>query len=221
MTIARPWSHTPIRNHNRIAFFTVILAGGLIFYHWEAMLISYLAVRTTVLPFRSIEELYTKTNYKVYYALSPFKWFPQLFGPSPSYAGDGVKESLLLLLLLLHTTVNILISWVPIVMKLCMNIPTNMPDFFCMGPSGSGSGFDWKFRFCQVGQENFLLLDQFSPGHRETLHGHSCQNTHHFPFLEMVVSGSGSKLDRKFRFCPVFHQSILASYLDNQLNWKC
>ncbi len=77
MTIARAWSHTPIRNYNRIAFFTVILAGGLIFYHWEAMLISYLAVRTTVLPFRSIEELYTKTNYKVSTTFSNYGFFPK------------------------------------------------------------------------------------------------------------------------------------------------
>ncbi len=36
-----------------------------IYWHWEAMLISFLQVRKTVLPFNSLEELYTSTDYKV------------------------------------------------------------------------------------------------------------------------------------------------------------
>ena len=65
MTIARPWSHTPKSLHNQVAFFTIILAGGLVYWHWEAMLISYLSVRTITLPFRSLEDLLYNTDYKV------------------------------------------------------------------------------------------------------------------------------------------------------------
>ena len=50
---------------NRIAFASVIVAGTLIYWHWEAMVISYLAVRTTQLPITTLNELLTKSNYKV------------------------------------------------------------------------------------------------------------------------------------------------------------
>lgn len=43
----------------------LIEGGTLIYWHWEAMIISFLAVRTTVLPFYSMEEMATKTNFKV------------------------------------------------------------------------------------------------------------------------------------------------------------
>ena len=59
------WSHSPNCYHNRIAFYSVLLAGTLIYYHWEAMLISYLAVRTIVLPFNSLEELAYQTDFNV------------------------------------------------------------------------------------------------------------------------------------------------------------
>ena len=65
MTIARGWSHTPARTRNRIVFLSVMAAGTLVYYHWEAMIISYLAARNIVLPFRSLEELLGKSNYKV------------------------------------------------------------------------------------------------------------------------------------------------------------
>ena len=41
-----------------------MLAGTLLYWHWEAMIISYLAVRTISLPFNSLEELVLNTDYK-------------------------------------------------------------------------------------------------------------------------------------------------------------
>ena len=65
MSFARGWPLTPTLPHNRLIFYSVMLGGSLIFWHWEAMLISFLAVRTTVLPFNNIEELVSKTDFKV------------------------------------------------------------------------------------------------------------------------------------------------------------
>lgn len=42
-----------------------MLAGILIYYHWEAMLISYLSTRFTVLPFNGIRELVENSDYKI------------------------------------------------------------------------------------------------------------------------------------------------------------
>ncbi len=36
-----------------------------IYWHWEAMLISYLATRVVSLPFNDINEIVTKTNYRI------------------------------------------------------------------------------------------------------------------------------------------------------------
>ena len=55
----------PKANSNRIAFSAALLAGMVIFYYWEAMLISYLAVRKTQLPFSTLEELAENSKYKV------------------------------------------------------------------------------------------------------------------------------------------------------------
>ncbi len=55
----------PKANSNRIAFSAVLLAAMVIFYYWEAMLISYLAVRKTQLPFSTLDELAENSNYKV------------------------------------------------------------------------------------------------------------------------------------------------------------
>ena len=55
----------PRINSSRIAFATVILASMMIYFYWEAMLISYLAVRKPKLPFTTLEELSENSNYKV------------------------------------------------------------------------------------------------------------------------------------------------------------
>jgi hypothetical protein len=44
---------------------TVIVAGALIYWHWEAMVISYLAVRTTQLPIITLQDLVKKSKLKV------------------------------------------------------------------------------------------------------------------------------------------------------------
>ena len=49
--------------------FSVMLASVLLYWHWEAMLISYLATRVIVLPFKNIEELVKTTSFKI--ALNP------------------------------------------------------------------------------------------------------------------------------------------------------
>ena len=50
---------------NRIAFVTVIFAGTLIYWHWEAMVISYLSVRTVELPIVTLVDLLKRSNLKV------------------------------------------------------------------------------------------------------------------------------------------------------------
>ena len=51
------WSSTPNTNHNRIIFFSILIIGAIVPHVWKAMLVSKLAVRTTILPFNSMEEL--------------------------------------------------------------------------------------------------------------------------------------------------------------------
>ena len=58
--------YLPCKNSSRIAFSVVFIGGIVLYYYWEAMLISYLAVRKIELPFRTLEEL-DKTNFKVRY----------------------------------------------------------------------------------------------------------------------------------------------------------
>ena len=64
-TIARGWSVTPWSVQNRILFGSVMLGGALIFWHWEAEIISFLAVRHVVLPFNSMEEMAAKSDFRV------------------------------------------------------------------------------------------------------------------------------------------------------------
>ena len=54
----------PSKSSNRIAFATVLIGGIVLYYYWEAMLISYLAVRKIELPLRTLEDL-QKSNFKV------------------------------------------------------------------------------------------------------------------------------------------------------------
>ena len=59
------WDPIPNSYGSRFVFLLILISGVLVFYHWEAMLISYLAVVTNKLPFRSMEELMTNGNQKV------------------------------------------------------------------------------------------------------------------------------------------------------------
>ena len=59
------WNYTPTFLQNRIAFITVVITAMICYWHWEAMIISYLAVRKIILPYESFEQLLTKSNDKV------------------------------------------------------------------------------------------------------------------------------------------------------------
>ena len=59
------WSKTPNAYQNRIAFFCVMVAGTLLYWHWEAMVISYLAVRKTIIPYETFEQLLSMSGDKV------------------------------------------------------------------------------------------------------------------------------------------------------------
>ena len=45
--------------------FSFIVAGTLLYYHWEAMLVSYLSTRKVTLPFLTLHELYHDTNLRL------------------------------------------------------------------------------------------------------------------------------------------------------------
>ena len=59
------WSKTPDSGQNRIAFVCIMIAGMLLYWHWEAMVISYLAVKKVVLPYTSFEQLLSVSSDKV------------------------------------------------------------------------------------------------------------------------------------------------------------
>ena len=61
----RNWSHVPKKTTARIAMFSLLLFGSLIYWHWEAMLISYLATRVTILPFNNIPSLISNSETKI------------------------------------------------------------------------------------------------------------------------------------------------------------
>ena len=50
---------------NRIAFMFVMIAGMFLYWHWEAMLISYLAVTKTAIPYKSFGQLLSSSSDKV------------------------------------------------------------------------------------------------------------------------------------------------------------
>ena len=43
----------------------MLVATMLLYFHWEAMLVSYLSTRKTVMPFNTIEELYLNTEFRL------------------------------------------------------------------------------------------------------------------------------------------------------------
>ena len=61
----RGWSVLPSKLPARIALFSLLFFGTMIFWHWEAMLISYLATRVISLPFKTIPELLTNTQIRI------------------------------------------------------------------------------------------------------------------------------------------------------------
>ncbi len=61
----RGWSDMPVKTCAQIALFSLLFFGTMIYWHWEAMLISYLSTRVTVLPFNNIPELIAKSQYRI------------------------------------------------------------------------------------------------------------------------------------------------------------
>ena len=59
------WSSTPVKARKRITFLTVVVFSMLIYYLWEAMLISYFSTPKTFQPFNSLEEFLSKSDKKV------------------------------------------------------------------------------------------------------------------------------------------------------------
>ena len=61
----RSWSMVPEKISGKVVFAVLFCASILIFYHWEAMLISYLATRVIVLPFNNIRELVEQSTFVI------------------------------------------------------------------------------------------------------------------------------------------------------------
>ena len=61
----RGWNPLPSKLPAQIALFSLIFFGTMIFWHWEAMLISYLATRTISLPFKDITDLVDNTQFRI------------------------------------------------------------------------------------------------------------------------------------------------------------
>ena len=61
----RGWSDLPSKLPAQIALFSLIFFGTMIFWHWEAMLISYLATRIISLPFKDIPDLVANTQFRI------------------------------------------------------------------------------------------------------------------------------------------------------------
>ena len=62
-------SNEPVRNSTRIAFLVVIILSMVLYNSYAAFLTSFLAVKKVELPFKSLEEMYYNTDFKVINAL--------------------------------------------------------------------------------------------------------------------------------------------------------
>ena len=61
----RGWNTLPSKLPAQIALFSLLFFGSMMWWHWEAMVISYLAVVVTVLPFKDIPDLVTNTQFRI------------------------------------------------------------------------------------------------------------------------------------------------------------
>ena len=61
----RGWNTLPSKLPARIALVSLIFLGTMIFWHWEAELISYLAIRVIPLPFKDITDLMDNTQFRI------------------------------------------------------------------------------------------------------------------------------------------------------------
>ena len=78
----RGWSDSPASAAARVAFLSFLTGGVLLYFHWESMLISYLATRVTPIPFGSLEELLA-SSYAFYAMPGSSHW-------SAFKNGDGI-----------------------------------------------------------------------------------------------------------------------------------
>ncbi len=81
-------SHVPLKMSTRILFFSIIGTAAMIYWHWEAMLVSYLSNRKTVLPFRDLRDMYQSTDFRL--ALIPDTSFEDKF----KYSKDSLFQSI-------------------------------------------------------------------------------------------------------------------------------
>ena len=77
----RGWNTLPSKLPAQIALFSLLFFGTMIFWHWEAMLISYLATRVVSLPFKDIPELLSNTQYRM--IIMPGTSYEDAFKTSP------------------------------------------------------------------------------------------------------------------------------------------
>ncbi len=61
----RGWSDLPFKTAARMAQYSLLVFGAMIYWHWEAMLISYLSTRVTILPYNSIPELLLTSQHRI------------------------------------------------------------------------------------------------------------------------------------------------------------
>ena len=64
ISMARPWSVVPSSGLPKFIFLNILISGTFVYYHWEAMLISFLAVKTRTLPFETLSGLLSGTDLK-------------------------------------------------------------------------------------------------------------------------------------------------------------
>ena len=58
-------------------FKSMLVASALLYYHWEAMLVSYLSSRKLVMPFTNVEDMYLNTDFRL--ALIPSTTYEDTF----------------------------------------------------------------------------------------------------------------------------------------------
>ena len=78
----RGWKILPSKLSSQIALFSLLFFGTMMFWHWEAMLISYLATRVISLPFKDIPDLVSNTEFRI--ILRPGTAFEDAFKTSPN-----------------------------------------------------------------------------------------------------------------------------------------
>ncbi len=76
----RGWSCSPSTSASRTAFICLLYFGMFTYWHWEAMLISYLATRVIVLPFNDLRGLVEESDFRI--ALIPGSSYEDAFKTS-------------------------------------------------------------------------------------------------------------------------------------------